>query len=92
VAFPTKLAEYLAAGRPIIVHAPSYATAASYVREHDCGVVVDRPDVEALVEAIDQLLGDDQRASELGLRSRQVARENHDRRDVVARFRRELAG
>ncbi len=49
---PTKTGDYLASGRPIIVYAPSDSFLAWYFREHECGVVVDRPEAEALKEAI----------------------------------------
>ncbi len=49
---PAKMAEYLAAGVPIIVHAPRESFLASYFGRHDCGIVVDEPSVEALVDAL----------------------------------------
>jgi glycosyltransferase involved in cell wall biosynthesis len=87
VAFPTKLAEYLASGRPLVINAPSSSTAVRYVREHACGEVVDRPDIEALVDAIDRLLRDPARRQMLGSRARAIAHANHDRRQVVRQFR-----
>ncbi len=39
LAFPTKLSTFLAAGRPVLVHAPDYAAPASFCREHGFGVV-----------------------------------------------------
>jgi glycosyltransferase involved in cell wall biosynthesis len=86
VAFPTKLAEYLAAGRPIIVNAPMEATAATYVRETGAGLVVTEPDDLALASAITRILEDDELALELGRRGRVTARLNHDRAKVVRRF------
>jgi glycosyltransferase involved in cell wall biosynthesis len=56
---PCKMAEYLAAGRPILVHAPADSFVARYFREHDCGLVVDRPEQDALAAALEQLLEDD---------------------------------
>lgn len=86
VAFPTKLAEYLAAGRPIVVNAPSYATAASYTLEHSSGLVVDAPDDDALVSALEKVLADRPFAARLGMRGRAVAKANHDRSAMVGRF------
>lgn len=54
----TKLGEYLAARRPIIVHAPRESFVAWYFRQHDCGVVVDDNDPELLAGAIDLILND----------------------------------
>jgi len=56
---PAKMAEYLAAGRPILVHAPADSFVSSYFRRHSCGVVVDDHDVAALAQALERVLGDD---------------------------------
>ena len=55
----TKLADYLAAGRPILVHAPPGAFPAWYVRRHRCGLVIDTPDPKALARAIALLRQDE---------------------------------
>lgn len=55
---PMKFGEYLAAGGPIVVHAPADAFVSEYCRRHDCAVVVDDPDPRCLVEAIDALCDD----------------------------------
>lgn len=52
----TKLGEYLAVRRPVLVHAPEDSFAAWYFREHRCGMVVDRSDPAALAKAIRQVL------------------------------------
>lgn len=49
VAFPTKFAEYIALGRPVIVS--DVDETASMVREHNCGLVAS-PTAEGLAEAI----------------------------------------
>lgn len=56
----TKLGEYLATGRPILVHAPRDSFVAWYFRKHDCGVVVDDDDPVRLAEAIELILNDAQ--------------------------------
>lgn len=86
VAFPSKLAEYLAAGKPIIVFAPAYADAAAYVKELDCGWVVDRPDESILKNALLAALTDRDEAKRRGDKALQVARQNHDRRVLEDRF------
>jgi glycosyltransferase involved in cell wall biosynthesis len=57
---PAKLGEYLASGRPVLVHAPRDTFVAEYFREHRCGVVVDEPDPVVLAAAVRQLLEDDE--------------------------------
>ncbi len=55
---PTKLAEYLAARRPILVHAPADSFVAWYFREHVCGLVVDENDPAKLARGLERLLAD----------------------------------
>lgn len=61
----TKLGEYLAARRPVLVHAPRDSFISWYFREHDCGVVVDESDPALLAAGLARLLDDEE------LRSRQ---------------------
>lgn len=55
---PAKMCEYLASGRPILVHAPADTYVATYFREHACGVVVDEPDPSSVTRALRRLLDD----------------------------------
>ena len=55
---PAKMGEYLAAGRPILAHAPSDSFVSRYVRRHGCGVVVAESDPAALAGALNELLTD----------------------------------
>jgi len=55
----TKLGEYLAAQRPVLVHAPPDSFVSKYFREHDCGVVVDKHDPELLAAGLARLLQDE---------------------------------
>lgn len=63
----TKMGEYLAARRPVLVHAPADSFISWYFRKHDCGVVVDESDPARLVDGIERILDDD------GLRERLTA-------------------
>jgi glycosyltransferase involved in cell wall biosynthesis len=49
---PAKLGEYLAAGSPILVHAPSGSFVTELLRKADAGVIIDRPDPGRLAEAL----------------------------------------
>lgn len=53
---PGKLAEYLASGRPVLVHAPQDSFVAWYFRTYDCGVVVDEAGGSAMQDAIARVL------------------------------------
>jgi hypothetical protein len=50
--FPTKTPEYLASGRPILVHCPEDYFLARFFRHHDCGTIVSERSVDALADAI----------------------------------------
>ena len=54
----TKLGEYLAARRPVLVHAPPDSFISWYFREHDCGVVVDESNPARLAEGVQRILDD----------------------------------
>ena len=75
-AAPGKIGEYLASGRPILVHAPPDSFVAGYFRDHQCGVVVDRSDPAALAAALEPLVDD--AALRARLRSRAWERANAD--------------
>lgn len=64
-ASPGKLPEYLAAGKPILVHAPSYAYISQYARERGFGLVVETLDPMDLQKAIRCLLSDQELRHEL---------------------------
>jgi glycosyltransferase involved in cell wall biosynthesis len=55
---PGKLAEYLASGRPILVHAPAETFIAGHFRSHRAGIVVDTPDPQRLAGALRDIAGD----------------------------------
>jgi len=63
---PMKFGEYLAAGGPILIHAPAGSFVSEYCRRHDCAAVVDDPDPARLARAIQTL------ASDGGLRTRLI--------------------
>lgn len=83
---PTKIAEYLAAGLPILVHAPSSSTVARYCRENGCGLVVDEPDDAALRDALVRLRNDPALRRDLSARALTVAEENHNASRIAQAF------
>jgi len=72
--FPTKTPEYLAAGRPIIVHCPEHYFLARFFREHRCGLVVSERSVDALTEACRRLLGNSAEVAEMTRNALKAAR------------------
>jgi glycosyltransferase involved in cell wall biosynthesis len=83
---PTKLAEYLASGTPILVHAPPYASVTKYCREHRFGLIVDAPDPVRLEQALRQLAGDPKLREDLSRNARATLAANHSRESVLPRF------
>jgi glycosyltransferase involved in cell wall biosynthesis len=55
---PAKLGEYLAAGSPILVHAPSGSFVTELLRKADAGVIVDTPEPDRLAEALIRIAAD----------------------------------
>jgi glycosyltransferase involved in cell wall biosynthesis len=57
-AAPAKLGEYLASGRPILVHAPADTFVVSLIRANEAGMIVDTADPRRLAEALELILSD----------------------------------
>jgi glycosyltransferase involved in cell wall biosynthesis len=55
---PGKMGEYLAAKKPVLVHAPSDSFISWYFRKYNCGCVVDEDDPKKLAQKIIRLLND----------------------------------
>lgn len=55
---PAKLGEYLAAGSPILVHAPAGSFATELLRRADAGLIVDTSDPDQLVIALNTIEND----------------------------------
>jgi len=77
-AAPAKMGEFLAARRPILVHAPADSFVSSYFREHECGLVVDEPDPAKLAAALERLTTDAALRERLAERAWERARADYD--------------
>jgi glycosyltransferase involved in cell wall biosynthesis len=64
-AAPGKLGDYLASGTPILAVVPGDSFVAWYLRHHECGMVVDRANADAVADAIQRLLSDAELRSKL---------------------------
>jgi glycosyltransferase involved in cell wall biosynthesis len=73
VVVPSKLYSILAAGRPVLVVAPTESDAARVVMESGCGVAADPDDPTAVATAICELRNDPARLREMGRRAREAA-------------------
>jgi glycosyltransferase involved in cell wall biosynthesis len=85
-AMPGKMGEYLASGRPILVHGPPDSFIAWYFRAYECGLVVDQNDPAQLARAIDSLLNDASLRERLGTHARERAKADFDQVKEQARF------
>jgi hypothetical protein len=87
LSFPTKLTTYLATGRPILLHAPEYASLPIYQQQQRLGVHCGSTEPQAIVEALDRLI------SEPGLYAKAAsdARQSYERDFTEDRFRSSFA-
>ena len=74
----TKLGEYLASRRPVLVHAPHDSFISWYFRKHECGVVVDEDDPARLAKGIELILSDAQLCRRLIANAYERARTDFD--------------
>ncbi|MGO4170714.1 glycosyltransferase [Bosea sp. TAF32] len=72
---PAKVAEYLASGRPVVVHAPRGSFVSSFFTEREAGLVIDQPDVETLAQALTRLSEDATLRANLVANARVAAKE-----------------
>lgn len=86
VAYPTKLAEYLAAGLPVIVYAPSDATAARTVTDANCGVTIGNHGSEFIVPSLLHLLENPHVRAAMSKHALKFAEEHHDLNETRKRF------
>jgi glycosyltransferase involved in cell wall biosynthesis len=76
--FPSKTAEYLASGIPVLVHAPSYSAVARYCPKPGCGLVVDEPNEDSLRSVLLHLSRDAGLRRELSAKALEAAEKNHN--------------
>jgi glycosyltransferase involved in cell wall biosynthesis len=83
---PGKMGEFLASGRPILIHTPPDSFTTWYFRHYDCGVVVDQNDPSVLAEGLLTIVNDPGRRAALGTRAWERARADFDVAKVRAQF------
>lgn len=66
LSFPSKVVMYLAAGRPILLHGPDFASPAIYLRERGAGLVVPDFNAAAIYNGLCRLVDDPALYRELG--------------------------
>jgi glycosyltransferase involved in cell wall biosynthesis len=89
-ATPARLVEYMASGRPLLVHAPAGSHVAEYARREDFAEVVDIADPEALLAGLQRVLEDRELSARRAARARSVAVDRHNAVKVGTAFARIL--
>ena len=77
-ASPGKLTDYLASGRPILIHAPPYAYVSQYAKEYGFAHIVDEESIPLLQDGIRKLLQDHDYSRKLIKNARELFLKNHD--------------
>ena len=88
---PSKLADCLASGTPILVYGPAGLPVVEYARREGWGKVVDRRDPAALQAAVRELMDSPALREQLGRKAKRLATERHDAKVVSNEIRRILA-
>ncbi|MHB8216507.1 MAG: glycosyltransferase [Candidatus Sulfotelmatobacter sp.] len=92
--FPTKTADYMASGRPILVFGPEYSSLVRYARQCEFAEVVTESSGDALAKGIGDMVSSPMRRAELVSRAFSVLSANHDifkQRQEFRRLAAELA-
>ncbi len=84
---PGKMPEYLASGRPILVHAPSDSFLSWYFRSHNCGLVVDEPSPGKLAETILKACSDESLISEVVSKALEAFSSDFNLSEIQRQFR-----
>jgi len=84
---PSKLADCLASGTPILVYAPTGLPAVEYARREGWGIVVDKRDPVALKAALQELMDSEILREKLGRTAKRLAAELHDGKIASERLR-----
>jgi len=88
---PSKLYNFLAAGRPVLGLAPPYSEVAALIRETRSGDVIPPDDVAGIGEAVLRLKGDPDARRELASNARRYVVDNFSRKMIMNRYETLLA-
>lgn len=83
---PSKVAGYMAAGRPVIASVDLDSDTASCIRSANCGLVVEPGNADQLAEAISRLLHDPQEREQMGHAAREAFEREYAAPSVLGRF------
>src|SRR6185369_9936737 len=87
VLFPSKLVEYCAAGRPILIWGPPYCSAVRWAKQHPgFAEVVESYDEDDVRLAVQRLATSSLQRQEMGMRSLQLAQEYFSHAKTFGKF------
>jgi len=86
-ATPGKLTDYLAAGRPMLIHAPPSSALVRYAKEKKFAFVVDEENINKLKDGIRKLISDKIFAREIIRNARETFFKNHNANKNVEIFK-----
>jgi len=89
--FPTKTADYLISGVPILVHAPPYSSVVQAAKQDQWAAVVEETSAESLNRALDRLTTDIVWRRQLVRNALQTAKRKHDLEQRRAEFIRAIS-
>ena len=75
---PGKTYEYMASGKPILIHAPRDSYISKYAKKHEFALVVDDDDADKLKVAINRLATDKKLVEEITDNAQKILFLNHD--------------
>lgn len=84
---PSKLADCMASGTPILVYGPPGLPVVEYARREGWGMVVDSRDIDVLRLAISELMASSDLREKFGKKSKKCAAKMHDAKIVSESFR-----
>jgi glycosyltransferase involved in cell wall biosynthesis len=83
---PGKMGEYLAVGKPILVHAPRNSFVSYYFLKNSCGMVVNENSPDSLSASLAELIENKNLSHELGRTARKCAKRDFDIEYMHAEF------
>lgn len=86
LSFPTKLAEYMATGVPILLLSDSSTASVSFCRQHNVCHVIDQPCVSSIEEFLSDLWFNPQKYAKHAQRNQSICRLFLDQDSISARF------
>ena len=86
-AFPSKTADYLKSGKPILIFAPAYSSLVKYAKQFGFAEIVDEPSEDKLAQSIARIWSSAAYREQLAINSRAALHANHDINKQRAEFK-----